>query len=64
MKPQTQQVYRYLCRHGKLTAMDALHKIGCFRLAARIEELRASGIPVRTDLLVKNGRRFAEYRLA
>lgn len=64
MKPQTASVYKHLCRHGKLTALEALNKLGTLRLAARVQELRDDGINVRTVLIQRNGKRFAEYRLA
>ena len=64
MKPQTQQVYRYLCRHGKLTALDALHKLGCFRLAARIHDLKREGLEITTTEVPAKGHSFAKYSLA
>ena len=64
MKPQTAAVYAYLCRHGKLTPLQALEKLGSFRLASRIDELRKDGIDVKTTLVTKNGKRFAVYSLA
>ena len=63
MSPQTAAVYQHLCRHGKLTPVDALHRLGVFRLAARCLELRESGINVKTTMVKRNGKRFAEYTL-
>lgn len=64
MTPQTQAVYSHLCRYGKLTPLQALNKYGVLRLAARVQDLRDNGINVKTNIVCKNGKRFAEYRLA
>lgn len=64
MSPQTTAVYSHLCRYGRITPMHALNKLGVFRLAARCLELRESGINVRTTMVKRGGKRFAEYRLA
>lgn len=47
----------------ELTALDALHKYGCFRLAARIDELREEGLPIETVIEKQGGKRFARYRI-
>jgi hypothetical protein len=66
MKPQTAEIFDHLKRHGTLTAKQALSDYGCFRLAARVEELRADGHQIETVLMTKRIRgravRFAEYR--
>lgn len=47
----------------KITPQQALKERGAFRLAARVEELRSRGIPIKTRI-VRNGSRFwAEYSL-
>lgn len=49
-------------RAGKrVTPMDALHKFGCFRLAARIYELRLAGHRIVT--FREGEKRLAVYRL-
>ena len=60
---QKMAVYDHLCRHGKITALQALEKFGTLRLAARILDLRESGIPIKTMIVERGGKRFAEYRL-
>ncbi len=68
MKPQTQAIFDHLKRHGSITPMQALRDYGCFRLAARIKELREMGHNVQTVLRTEHIRsepvRFAEYRYA
>ena len=46
-----------------LTALDALHGCGCMRLAARINDLRADGHVIGTEMASKNGKKFAKYFL-
>jgi hypothetical protein len=46
-----------------LTAMDALGKFGCFRLAARIYELNKMGANIAKVYKMVNGARFAEYHM-
>ena len=35
----------------KLTAIDALNMFGCFRLAARIKDLRDEGYPIKSEMI-------------
>lgn len=46
-----------------LTAIDALKKFNCFRLAARIKDLRDEGHTIITEKVNRNGKSFARYRL-
>ncbi len=48
----------------QLTALEALDEFGCFRLAARIHDLRKAGHNVLDDMITTNGKRHAVYRLA
>jgi len=43
---QRQQVLNHLREHGFITPLDALRRYGCFRLSARIYELRSQGYPI------------------
>jgi hypothetical protein len=63
-KNQTNRILRYLRTGRGLTAISALTRFGCMRLAARIEEMRQEGIKVRSRTLRRNGKRFACYSLA
>jgi hypothetical protein len=58
-KNQTNRILRYLRTGRGLTAISALTRFGCMRLAARIEEMRQEGIKVRSRTLRRNGKRFA-----
>jgi hypothetical protein len=45
-----------------LTQLEALQQFGCFRLAARIADLRDKGLNVVTDMVtLENGKRVARY---
>ena len=47
---QKKQILRYLQTHRRgITPIDALEKFGCFRLSARISDLRELGYDIRTD---------------
>jgi len=46
-----------------ITALEALDKYQCFRLAARINDLRMQGHTIHTEVTVKNGKRYATYHL-
>ena len=59
---QETQILSHLKRHGSITPMTALEKYGCFRLAARIEEIRRVH-PIDTEMVKRNGKRFARYKL-
>lgn len=51
-------------KSGKsITPLEALNLYGCFRLGARIWELRNEGHSIITDIIENNGKRFACYRL-
>jgi biotin operon repressor len=57
-------VIRSLLMQGNsLTPMDALNNFGCFRLAARIKELREEGLKIETLKERKNGKSYAKYQL-
>jgi hypothetical protein len=47
-----------------ITQLEALNQFGCFRLAARIADLRDKGLNVVTDMVtLDNGKRVARYFL-
>ena len=64
MTSQADMVALYLQSGHELTPIDALEMFDCFRLAARIKDLRSRGLPIETLDRESNGKRFAAYRLA
>jgi hypothetical protein len=65
---QSAQILKWL-RDGKpLTPLLALEQFGCFRLAARINDLKSSGHPISSAMITVTTRdgsqtMVAEYRL-
>ena len=60
---QVEMILSHLKRRP-ITAMQALGNYGCFRLAARINNLRALGHKIRTETRkLANGKRIAVYHL-
>ena len=60
---QNQQIKSYLEKGKSITPIQALNKFGCFRLAARISDLRNDGLNIVTKIVTKDGKTFASYRL-
>lgn len=58
---QAELILRALRRGHKITPLYALQKWGCFRLSARILELRQEGWPIQTEKV--NGKPYARYSL-
>lgn len=62
MKTQNQRILTYLKSGRPLTPITALNKFGCFRLAARIADLRKDGHTIFTESVTRNKKTFASYR--
>lgn len=45
---QTQRIIEYLDKNGEITQRDAV-RLGCYRLSARILDLRQQGIEIRSE---------------
>jgi hypothetical protein len=61
---QAKQILKYLQTHESISPVEALTVAGCFRLAARINDLRNAGYNIKTDIRSDvNGRRYARYKL-
>ena len=59
---QESQILNHL-KTTTINPLQALSTYGCYRLAARINDLRNAGYNIVTDTIEKNGARFAQYRL-
>ncbi len=53
----------WLMNGRSLTTLEALERFGCFRLAARIANLRKQGIDIHTDIVEINDKRVARYSI-
>lgn len=61
---QQDAILAYLRQGNSLTPLEALNKFGCFRLGARIWELKHQGYDIRSELVRGDtGKHFARYRL-
>ena len=61
---QTDVVLSYLKKYGELTTREAVIELNIMCLPKRIEELRNSGIAIRTDYRTSaNGKRYGVYTL-
>lgn len=60
---QCKRIATYLKKGGRLTPIDALNLFGCFRLSARIADLRKMGYKVKTRIVSRNRKNYAEYYL-
>lgn len=60
---QKQMILNHMRNIGGITPIEALSKYGCFRLGARIAELKNDGIGIRSEMVKENGKRFARYSL-
>ena len=62
---QTDVVLSYLKMFGELTTREAVIELNIMCLPKRIEELRKSGVAIRTDYRMSaNGKRYGVYSLA
>ena len=60
---QNIKIVKHLLSGKSITPMEALNLYGCFRLAARISDLRDKGYNIRMELTEANGKRFAKYSI-
>lgn len=65
MKPESQNalIKGWLLNGYSITQLEALNQFGCFRLSARIANLRDEGLAVVTDMVTINDKRVARYYL-
>lgn len=60
-KTQCTMILKDLAKGKTITALDALNRYQCFRLASRIFDLRQEGWKIEKKAVVKNGRSYAAY---
>jgi hypothetical protein len=60
---QTALIKGWLLNGYSITQLDALNMFGCFRLSARIANLREEGMDIVTDMVNVNDKRIAKYYL-
>ena len=60
---QNQNIANYLNKGKAITPIQALNKFNCFRLAARISDLRNDGMKINTKIVTKEGKSYASYSI-
>ena len=60
---QTAIIKGWLLNGYSLTTLEALTMFRCFRLAARVADLRDEGMPILTEMVDINGKRVARYSI-
>lgn len=64
MESQNKEIRSYLESGNSLTPLEALSKFNCFRLGARIHDLKHKfGLNIKTEIVEENKKRFAKYSL-
>ena len=64
MKSQNKEIRKHLENGNTLTPLDALSMFGCFRLGARIHDLKNKfGLNIKTEIIEISNKRFAKYSL-
>ena len=65
MKPESQNalIKGWLLNGHSITSLDALNMFGCFRLSARIANLKEQGMNITTEMVEINDKRIAKYSL-
>ena len=65
MKSQKELILRYLLKGGTLTPLEALTLFNCFRLGARIHQLKQEGYPIESKRVqMQSGKYVAQYEMA
>lgn len=65
IQSQKNAILAYMKAGNGITPMDALNLCGCFRLSARIADLRKLGYAIKTEnVKVAGGKYVARYSLA
>ena len=65
---QADRILKYLRTFGSIDPMQAIRDIGCYRLSARIKDLRDEGYDIQTKIVAQKNRygetaNFAVYSL-
>ncbi len=63
MNSQNKQIAQHLQSGKTITPLGALRLFSCLRLGARIYEIKKTGLDIKTTLVTRNNKTFAEYKL-
>lgn len=67
-RTQAKDILRYMREHGSITQVEAAHEIGCYKLPARIYDLKVAGHVIDKEMVNSKNRyghhcSYARYRL-
>ena len=62
-KSQNENILAHLKQGNRITALEALNRFGCFRLASRISDLKKQGLNIDSQMIHWEGKKFKEYWL-
>jgi len=62
-KSQEKRILNYLQNGGKITTLEALDKFECLRLSGRIYDLKRKGYNIKSNRIIVNKKRVAQYSL-
>lgn len=65
MKSQNEQILNHLKSGLSINPLQALNEYGCFRLGARIYDLKSKGYAINQRMIkdLKTGKKYAEYSM-
>lgn len=63
IESQLKLILAHLQKGVSITPIEALQLYGCFRLSARIFDLKDAGHKIRTDIVQRGKKKFASYSL-
>lgn len=63
IESQNKAILKHLEAGNTITAIEALKMFGCFRLSARIFDLKEMGHDIASELVFENGKKFSNYYL-
>jgi hypothetical protein len=63
-KSQEDRILGILKSGRSINPLQALYKLGCFRLASRISSLKKQGYKISKMMVSENGKHYAKYFLA
>lgn len=61
---QVQLILDYIDDFGSITPLEAIRDIGCYRLSARIADIKKLGYPVKTEIVSVKNRRGTHSNIA
>lgn len=62
-KSQSKRILQYLQSGKSLNPLQALSLFGCFRLGARIWDLKDAGYKVKSKIVKSDNKHFSQYSL-